>query len=223
MNSTLLNDSKIIKRLIADVVHKIKNGLGGIGGYATLLEKEFNHDDPRIRFIKKINDGVIGVNEISIKLMSLVRIRELQKEKIKIEYLFREILKNISDNDEEIINKLYFDKHFQGKYIEIISDQDILGELFKNSILFIRLINGEISKIQVNPLKDKSLSVHIYFKKNFDNFDNFSDYINNLMQESRYLHERLSFAIMQNMIYLLHGSYATQSINDEISILKIEI
>ncbi len=223
MNPSLLNDSKIIKRLIADVMHKIKNGLGGIGGYATLLEKEFNHDDPRIRFIKKINDGVISVNEISIKLMSLVRIRELQKEKIKIEYLFREILKNISNNNEEIISKLYFDKNFKGKYIEIVSDQDILGELFKNSIQFIQLIEGEISKIQVNPLKDKSLSVLIYFKKNFDNYENFSDYINNLMQESRYLHERLSFAIMQNMLDLLHGNYTTQSVNDGISILKFEI
>jgi len=223
MKTSLSYDSNVMKRLIADVVHKIKNGLGGISGYATLLEREFSHDDPRIRFIKKINDGVIGVNEVSIKLMSLVRIRELQKDKIKIEYLFREILKNISDNDENIINKLYFDNNFQGKYIEIVSDQDLLGELFKNSIQFIQLIDGEIIKIQVNPLKDKNLSLQIYFKKNFDTYNNFSDYINNLMHESRYLHERLSFAIMQNMINLLHGNYSTLSENDGVSILKFEI
>ncbi|MFO7890156.1 MAG: hypothetical protein R6V04_07430 [bacterium] len=223
MNFTQLTDNEIMSRLIADVVHKIKNGLGGIGGYATLLEKEFTCNDPKIRFVKKINDGVVSVNEISVKLMSLVRIRELQKEKIRIEYLFREILKNISRNNYELIDKLYFDNTFHEKYIEIISDQDVLGELFKNSIQFLQEITEEIYKIQITSSKDKNLLIHIHFKKKFENQKNFSDYIKHLMQDSRHLYERLCFAIIQKMIVLLSGTYSTESKNNEINILKLEI
>ena len=212
-----------IDKLIADVVHKIKNGLGGIGGYATLLEKELNSNDPKMRYVKKINDGVIGVNEITIKLMSLVRMRELQEEKIKVEYLFREILKNISSNDEDLIKKLDFDKSLEEKYIEIISDQDILEELFKNAIQFLQEINSKIKKILVTLSKGKKLTIKIYFKKDIKNNKDISDYIKNLMQESRYLYARLCFAITQNMVGLLKGKYSALSKNDGINILKIEI
>lgn len=219
----MYNDFICINRLIADVVHKIKNGLGGIGGYATLLEKELDSDDAQKRFVKKINEGVIGVNEITLKLMSLVRIRELQKEKVKIEYLFREILKNISNNDEDLIDKLNFDKSFEQKYIEIVSDQEVLSELFKNAILFLKEINGKILKILIKVSGDKNLSIEIFFEKDLKEYVDISDYIKQLMQDSRHLYARLCFAITQIMVNLLDGKYLVFSENDNINILKLEI
>lgn len=216
-------DDKMMSHLIADVVHKIKNGLGGIGGYASLLEKEFTNNDPKIRFIKKINEGVISVNEISVKLMSLVRIRELQKEKIRIEYLFREIIKNISNNEEVLLNKLYFDNTSYEKYIEIISDQYVITELFKNTIQFFQQINGQISKIKISSSQYNNLLIYVYFKKDIKNHKDFNDYLNFIIHDSRHLYERLCFAIVEKMINLLNGTYSTVSQNSGLNILKFEI
>ncbi|MEJ2628396.1 MAG: hypothetical protein P8078_07565, partial [bacterium] len=71
--------------------------------------------------------------------------------------------------------------------------------------------------------KGKKLTIKIYFKKDIKNNTDISDYIKNLMKESRYLYARLCFAITQNMVGLLKGKYSALSQNDGINILKIEI
>jgi len=59
--------------MAATVAHEIRNPLGGIGGFAGLLERDLEVEDPRRRLVKKIIDGVAGLNRIVSDLLTYTR------------------------------------------------------------------------------------------------------------------------------------------------------
>jgi nitrogen-specific signal transduction histidine kinase len=56
-------------RLLTEVIHKIKNSLGGIGGFAALLERDLGPDDPRTNLAQRIQNGVVRMNDFVVDLM----------------------------------------------------------------------------------------------------------------------------------------------------------
>lgn len=59
--------------MAATVAHEIRNPLGGIAGFATLLERDLDLDDPRRRLARKITEGVARLNRIVSSLLSYTR------------------------------------------------------------------------------------------------------------------------------------------------------
>jgi len=59
--------------MAATVAHEIRNPLGGIGGFAGLLERDLEVADPRRRLVKKIISGVAGLNRIVSDLLNYTR------------------------------------------------------------------------------------------------------------------------------------------------------
>ena len=59
--------------MAATVAHEIRNPLGGIAGFATLLERDLAADDPRRRLARKITEGVARLNRIVTSLLSYTR------------------------------------------------------------------------------------------------------------------------------------------------------
>lgn len=218
-----MENNIIIESLIADVVHKIKNGLGGIGGFATLLERDVDLSETNKRFIKRIIDGVLSVNDISVKLMSLVRAREIHLDKVKIHYLYREILKNISNENEELLKKFIISSKYPDKKVEIEGDNDILSELFKNILQFLFSIEAEINSIEINPSKNSQIAIDISLTKKIDRNDDFSSYLQNIINSTRYLESRLSYAIFLKMLIIHDGILTIKSIDNNTHLIKFEI
>jgi len=61
----------------ATVAHEIRNPLAGIGGFAGLLERDLDGDDPRRALVKKIVQGVSSLNKIVSNLLVYTRHMEL--------------------------------------------------------------------------------------------------------------------------------------------------
>jgi signal transduction histidine kinase len=61
----------------ATVAHEIRNPLAGIGGFAGLLERDLDGDDPRRALVKKIVQGVSSLNKIVSNLLVYTRKMEL--------------------------------------------------------------------------------------------------------------------------------------------------
>lgn len=61
----------------ATVAHEIRNPLAGIGGFAGLLERDLDSDDPRRALVKKIVQGVSSLNKIVSNLLVYTRKMEL--------------------------------------------------------------------------------------------------------------------------------------------------
>lgn len=59
--------------MAATVAHEIRNPLGGIGGFAGLLERDLDVDDSRRRLVKKILEGVTSLNRMVTNLLNYTR------------------------------------------------------------------------------------------------------------------------------------------------------
>lgn len=57
----------------ANVAHEIRNPLGSIGGFAALLERDLEDDDPRRNLVKKIIEGVASLDKIVTNLLIYTR------------------------------------------------------------------------------------------------------------------------------------------------------
>ena len=80
---------------LVDVIHKIKNGLGGIEGFAALLERDLEPEDPRRRLAQRVQDGVRKINDVSVAVMLLARPLELNRESVRIGAFIRQVLENL--------------------------------------------------------------------------------------------------------------------------------
>lgn len=59
--------------MAATVAHEIRNPLGGIGGFAGLLERDLDVNDPRRRLVKRIMEGVASLNRMVTNLLNYTR------------------------------------------------------------------------------------------------------------------------------------------------------
>ena len=97
--------------MAANVAHEIRNPLGGIGGFAALLERDLDVNDPRRNLVKKIIEGVSGLNRIAANLLFYTR-------PIKPELQKQDIIKTI----DEVLSLMEVEMEQDGRKIEVIRD-----------------------------------------------------------------------------------------------------
>ncbi|RKY71948.1 MAG: hypothetical protein DRP97_01330 [Candidatus Latescibacterota bacterium] len=68
-----VNTLAALGKMAATVAHEIRNPLGGIAGFASLLERDLDVGDPRIKLVKKIIEGVGSLNRIVTSLLEYTR------------------------------------------------------------------------------------------------------------------------------------------------------
>jgi PAS domain S-box-containing protein len=130
--------------MAATVAHEIRNPLAGIGGFAGLLERDLENDDPRRGLVKKIVQGVSSLNKIVSNLLVYTRPMELQPRKLDFVEWMEDILRyaelEISKDGKQIdIQREYgFDR------LEVRIDPEKFQQVFLN-LLFnaIQAIDGK--------------------------------------------------------------------------------
>jgi len=79
--------------MAATVAHEIRNPLAGIGGFAGLLERDLDPDDPRRALVRKIVQGVSSLNKIVSNLLVYTRPMELNLHRVEFGAWMDEILR----------------------------------------------------------------------------------------------------------------------------------
>jgi len=64
--------------MAATVAHEIRNPLGGIEGFASLLARDFDPDDPRHRLVTRIIEGTKSLDRVVTDLLEFTRPLELR-------------------------------------------------------------------------------------------------------------------------------------------------
>lgn len=78
--------------MAATVAHEIRNPLGGIGGYAGLLARDLESDDPRRKLVDRIIQGVGSLNNIVSNMLNYTRKTQLRPVTLEICHYLEELL-----------------------------------------------------------------------------------------------------------------------------------
>ncbi len=68
----------------ATVAHEIRNPLGGIGGFADVLARKLEPDDPRRRLVVKITEGIDRLNSVVSNLLTYTRPAQLNLRPVEV-------------------------------------------------------------------------------------------------------------------------------------------
>lgn len=77
--------------MAATVAHEIRNPLGGIGGFARLLERDIETGDPRRMLVGRIIEGVGSLNRIVSNLLVYTRPMETRYRLVRVEEWLHEM------------------------------------------------------------------------------------------------------------------------------------
>ncbi|NIM98143.1 MAG: PAS domain S-box protein [candidate division Zixibacteria bacterium] len=81
-----------IGEMAAVVVHEVKNPLGGIRGFAELLERDLGEGDPRRRSVKKILEGVETLDRIVKSLLDYTKPVRLNPRRVEMSKFIDEVI-----------------------------------------------------------------------------------------------------------------------------------
>lgn len=219
---SLEQDQYVSEKLLSEVIHKIKNSLGGIGGFAALLERDLGSDDPRSRLVQRIQDGVGRLNEFVIDLMTLVRSAEPCFEKIQIRSILKEVWKNYWGNEERLNDHIVFHPEIQDEKVALFADQQMIQQVFLHAIRFADLIGENVETIRVNPHSDNEICIELLFMDSTCP-KNLCENINRLVDKCEPIEARLSLAIVIKMVNLHGGKVSIKSLSKKQKVMKLQL
>ena len=133
------------------VAHQIRNPLGAIAGFTTLLERDLGSEDSRQRHTRKIIEAVGNMERIIGNLVFLARPVQPSKRKINIRWLLNDVVEHILFQSKEEGKKIHVDRKMPKSKIEMMADPHLFQQLFihllRNSVQAIER-TGEI-KLQL--------------------------------------------------------------------------
>lgn len=218
----LPQNMKVDEKLLSDVVHKIKNGLGAIGGFAALLERDIKTDDPRRRLVQRIQDGVEKVNSVVVDLMTLARMVEPSFEKIHLESLIKEAWESTLDKEENQTSGFPFHFNYLDGQSKLVADSQMIQKMVVHVIKFIDLIGGRVESVKINSRLKSKVEIefiftdHVFIKNKSQNI---ADFIN----ECEPIEARLSLAIVYKIIQLHRGKASVLAIGSNQRVLTIQL
>ena len=133
----------------ANVAHEIRNPLGSIGGFAALLERDLDDDDPRRNLVKKIIEGVASLDKIVTNLLIYTRpIKADLRQTNLVEYV-NEVLAYLEVEIESQTLPIHIKREFPSKPLSSRIDpslmQQVLLNIFHNAVHAMKEDGGRLT------------------------------------------------------------------------------
>ncbi len=98
-----LNTLAALGEMAATVAHEVRNPLAGIGGFAALMERDMDDDDPKRPLVRKIIRGVDSLNETVTTLLNYTRFEEITRsQNIYADFIEAAIRQFQTDNADKL-------------------------------------------------------------------------------------------------------------------------
>jgi signal transduction histidine kinase len=135
-----IHQSRVLSALgemAATVAHEIRNPLGGIAGYASLLARSIPPEDPKRKYVDKIIGGISSLNKIVSNLLVYTRKTNLQKQSTDLVAWAEAILSHIEVEIIKQKKKVSIERDFPAEPLNAEIDGEKLQQVMLNL-----LING---------------------------------------------------------------------------------
>ena len=209
-------------KLLVDVIHKLKNGLGGIDGFSTLLDRDMDTSDPRRRLLEKIMDGVKKVNDIAVCLMILSRDQEPFFERIRVSTFLKQVWGNIFEDTETVKAQLHFHPDIINNKACVDADPRMFERIIQYAFQFIKYVNGETEYLEINPFAENKIRISIIFSRDAS-LKTLPTSKETIMQEFHSVEVRLALAIILKLLLINHGELLICSHNENRHNLILEL
>ena len=209
-------------KFLSDVVHKIKNNLGGISGFASLLERDLRPNDPRKKLLHRIIDGVHHLNEFVIHLMSLVQEVEPSFEKVRIKPLLKEVCQSIFEKEKNGNEFSTIVTDFPSETIELSADPHLIREFFFHILHFVQLVGGKMDTIKVHSVQNGKIDIEINFSDGHVPSGKTDDIVQ-FIEDCEPVEARLSLAVAFKIADLHHACVSINKISQSPQVLLIQL
>jgi PAS domain S-box-containing protein len=150
-------------QMSATVAHEIRNPLGGIEGFASLLIRDFEPDDPRLRLVQKIQEGSRSLNRIVSELLMFTRPVKLKYQRVEAAELLENVFGFLTEDLQKANIKLH--KKFIRKRLALWGDVEQLKQVILNVALNAvqAMPNGGVLKVTLKkhePSPSRKFSDH---------------------------------------------------------------
>ncbi|PID31063.1 MAG: hypothetical protein CR982_00410 [Candidatus Cloacimonadota bacterium] len=125
-----------IGRMAAGIAHEIRNPLGGISGYATMLARDLKDNPDQMELVDQIKKGVKSLNDITSEILAYTRPMKITLLSLPIIDILAEVKKLVSSEMDQL--GLTYKFHFEKPDFELEVDTDyqiiqrVLINLFRN-------------------------------------------------------------------------------------------
>ncbi len=157
----------LIRTFFGEVIHKIKNKLGGISGFVTLLERDRAADPANALLFQKIQDGILQLNDLLISLMKVFQDHEPAFTEFDLVPLIRGTW-NDFERTETFVPKLKNTQVELGHFpLYILSDAEQWREMVEQLLFFGGTVMTEVKALFLRPEDTNTIQIQLIGKGNF--------------------------------------------------------
>jgi len=139
-----LNTLAALGEMAATIAHEVRNPLTGISGFAALLSRDLEEDDPRQQLVTKISRGVESLNQTVTSLLNYTKFDELSTETLDFEEFLRRTIEQFKYDQPDMARGSRFDYRSpfgpSSEPIQVTCDPMLIRQLVYN--LFINAVEA---------------------------------------------------------------------------------
>ena len=149
-----LNTLAALGEMAAVIAHEVRNPLSGISGFASLLERDLEDDDPKMKLVLKIKRGTEILNETVSNLLNYTRFSELNRTDCSYPAYLKSIIDDFNTQSEETgkKNKVEFEvsEYLAGKKVMISLDKILFRQSLYNILINAVEAMDDSGRLEVN-------------------------------------------------------------------------
>ena len=123
-----------IGRSTSSIAHELRNPLGGITGFASVLDRYLDESDPKKKIVRRIMKNAMNVDRIIDNLVEFTKVGDLSLEMIELRSLLDGLLRYVLEENEMLRSTVRVEKSYPPDPVYIRVDRIQIREAFYHII-----------------------------------------------------------------------------------------